>query len=401
MKLRAVFALIGALLMLVAPTFAQEGNPEGCVENYDPNIDYFPDKAEVVHAQGFTVEYFNHYKVVETLTTIATTHAGTDADIESNRYVLVQCGTPDPELTDDLAGATIIEIPISTAVDGDDVLFESFELLGAAEGLLGVGSGDLTEVEAPYLPTLFERQQTGDLTIVGYEINLETLALLEPDIYIKSSGDTEVFKEIEQTLGIPVVIYNPYQEGPLGGAEKVKFLSLFYNREQIANEHLAPVFTRYQELQGMAAQQTGSPRVLVGFIRPDGSWSTRQNERYENLLIRDAGGEIVFDLPGNGFATLDLEAAIDAGEEADFWFNLAWLPQQESAADYIETAEAYAGIPALVAGNGFHRFGLRGTDYAYNGSINPDLILADIISILYPHLLPDHELMFLERIPGL
>ena len=36
----------------------------GCVQKYDSNVDYFPNKVKVTHAIGFAVEYYKNYKVV-------------------------------------------------------------------------------------------------------------------------------------------------------------------------------------------------------------------------------------------------------------------------------------------------------------------------------------------------
>ena len=63
---RVLFALLAALLLLTSVS-AQEAalaNPAECVTDYDAEVDYFPAKAEVEFAEGFTVEYFLNYKVV-------------------------------------------------------------------------------------------------------------------------------------------------------------------------------------------------------------------------------------------------------------------------------------------------------------------------------------------------
>ena len=370
-----------------------------CVDTHDPGVDYFPDKVEALHAQAWDVLYEDNYKIVTTYTSVASQHAGTGVEVKPRTYVLVQCGTPVPALDGDLADATVIEVPIATAVDGDDVLLESFDFLGVADGLLGVGGTELTEVEAPHMPSIYTRQQAGDVLVLGYEPNLEVLADLMPDIYIKSSGEEEVFQEIEETLGVPVVLFNPYQESPLGAAEKLKFLSLFYNKEQQANEHVELVISRYLELQNLAEGADTTPRVLMGFVRPNGTWNTRQNDRYEMILVRDAGGQRVLDLPGNGFANVDLEVVVDQGHDADFWFNLAWLPPQRTVEEFIEASPEIADFRAIRRGNVFHRFGSRGIDYAYNGNIEPDVVLADLIRIMYPDLLPEHEVVYLQPVP--
>jgi len=39
-----------------------------------------------------------------------------------------------------------------------------------------------------------------------------------------------------------------------------------------------------------------------------------------------------------------------------------------------------------------------GNDYWETGSLRPDLVLADLIKILHPDLLPEHELVFRRRL---
>ena len=53
-----------------------------------PKFDYFPQKLTVEYAVKFSVEYFNHYKVVKV--------ADAFDDAPGFDYVLVQCGTPMP-----------------------------------------------------------------------------------------------------------------------------------------------------------------------------------------------------------------------------------------------------------------------------------------------------------------
>ena len=35
-----------------------------CVQNYNPNTDYFPDKVSINYAKSFSVKYQNNYKVI-------------------------------------------------------------------------------------------------------------------------------------------------------------------------------------------------------------------------------------------------------------------------------------------------------------------------------------------------
>lgn len=382
-----------------AEVSAVEGNPQECVDTYDPNVDYFPDKVVPAYSQQWQVEYANNYKVVTTNARVGLDHEAGTNFIETT-YVLIQCGTLTPELTGELADAIVIEIPVQRIVDGEDSLFAAFELLEVVDHLVGYGEYPIFEKEAPYLPTIYERMSSGAMPPVGYsEVNLEILADLEPDVYIKPHGDTGIFQQI-QDLGIPIVFYNPYFEPPLGSSEQSKFLALFFNREALANAHFAGVESRYMELRELAQQAPQTPRVLLGTMSPGRDFSSRQNDYYESILIRDSGGERVLDLPGDQFQTIAWETVVEQGSDADFWFHLAFNPRQQTAAEFIEADPRAESIQALKAGNAFHRYGARGQDYQYNGQLNPDMVLADLISILHPELMPDHELAFLQPIPG-
>ncbi|MEM7796336.1 MAG: ABC transporter substrate-binding protein, partial [Cyanobacteria bacterium P01_C01_bin.118] len=77
MKLNAYLGAALAVL-LTSCTLSPERSPSGdataaeladldradCVDEYDPTVDYFPVKVEPQYAQGFSVDYHNHYKVV-------------------------------------------------------------------------------------------------------------------------------------------------------------------------------------------------------------------------------------------------------------------------------------------------------------------------------------------------
>ena len=86
------FGLISCVLITVVAAIAilavyltnHRGNIlEGCVnpEFYDVEIDYFPDKLVEMYL-GLSVVYYNHYKTVRIQ--------------NGQRYILYQCGTPEP-----------------------------------------------------------------------------------------------------------------------------------------------------------------------------------------------------------------------------------------------------------------------------------------------------------------
>jgi iron complex transport system substrate-binding protein len=93
-----------------------------------------------------------------------------------------------------------------------------------------------------------------------------------------------------------------------------------------------------------------------------------------------------------------METAIERGGDADYWFDLAFFPKK-SAGEMIGADPRLNAIQALKQGRSFHRMG-RGNDYFLTGTIDVDVVLADIVSILHPTVLPNHSLVFLKRTPA-
>jgi iron complex transport system substrate-binding protein len=388
--------LLLALMLPFASLHAQSGalteNPTGCVENYDPAVNYFPDQVVSDYAVEWEVEYFNHYKVV---TVVA------PASSVEDTYVLVQCGTPAPELTGNLQNAYVFNIPVERIWEAGGATFAALETLDLSEAVIGVADAGGFD----NLPGLLSRFSAGEFPAVGYEAPLESIVAADPDVYFTYDG-ADVEAE-QRAVGIPTVHYDPFTESPLGSAEQIKFVSLFFNLEGRASTIFDPIASRYLALRELAQTADARPTVLLGAFSNDGSvFRSRPLQRIEAQFVLDAGGTLILqdaDLPGDdlGFAVdYAIEDVIVTGSDADFWFSTQYLPSQETAEEFIEAQPLNENISALGAGNMFHRF-QRGQDYFYTGALYVDLILRDMISILHPELLSDYTPIFLERIPGL
>lgn len=390
MKTLRFSLLIIVLLVIAAPTFAQQAaNLAECVETYDPAANYFPDTTESEYSEVWDVEYFNSYKVL-------TTYPGVRGEGEDETYVLVQCGTPAPELTGDLEGASVIEIPIDRIFDATGVGSAGIEAIGVADTLVG---WQYEYSGAEYLPEIYARRD--ELVAAGYGSDLETVVSVEPDVYLIFGAPDE--REEQRSLGIPAVWFDTWTDEPLGAAEQTKFISLFYNLEATANTLFEETETRYLELLEIVAAQLEQPNVLIGDIGTldDGATSvfyTVDPNRTEMRILRDAGAvdlladqAMVQDFVA--VRALDLETAISIADAADYWYNTAYNTPLRTVAEFIEAEPLNESFPALIEGRAFNVFA-RGEDMYATGHLRPDLMLADLISLMYPDALPDHELTF-------
>ena len=124
--------------------------PEG---QFDPAIDYFPQKAVLTHTDGFSIEYFNNYKVI----TVNTPYPGAT---ESLQYALVQCGTPAPE---GFIDEQVIQVPAMTVATMSTTYLPFLDDLGLLDRLVGLD--DSTYVSNP---TVLQMAADGKLAMLGY-----------------------------------------------------------------------------------------------------------------------------------------------------------------------------------------------------------------------------------------
>lgn len=358
---------------------------DSCVENYDASVDYFPEKASVSHADGFTVEYFNNYKVV----TVAAPWLGA---ADSATYVLVQCGTPAPEGFDD---AVTIEVPVTSFVSMSTTYLPYLDQFGVLDTLVGVDFGFYA-----YNPTVQEMLAAGELVELGSgaTVNMEAALELEPDVIMTSasgSADFDTHPKLEE-VGLTVVLNADYLDiTPLGRAEWGKFIATFYNKEAQAEALFNEVASEYEALVTLAADVTERPSVFAN-TPFEGTWYMPGGQSYTAQLFDVAGADYLWgDDESTSTLFLDFETVFDRAAEGDFWLNQGFVT---TLADLEATDERFADFAAFQ-NSALYNYDLRsnefgGNDFFESAAANPHWVLADLIKIFHPDLLPDHEFVY-------
>ncbi|MXY21463.1 MAG: ABC transporter substrate-binding protein [Dehalococcoidia bacterium] len=374
-------------------------NLQECVTSYDQQTDYFPDKTEAQYAREWWVEYFDNYKVVT-----VDTDRSPDAQ-NLIRYVLVQCGTPEPELSGDLADAMVVEVPVQRFWEGGGGTFAALSELGVLDRLIGVNRRTSGH-ENHFLPDVVARVTQDDIfEETSYGDDLELILNGDPDVYFQYNGDD--WRNNALQVGVPAIHYSPFSEGPLGSAEQVKFVSLFFNLEARANRYFEPIADEYNKVKAIAQSQSASPVVLLGTIARSGQFQSRNRTRLESVLIEDAGGSrpllkavdqgLLDGTASLGFGGVAVETALEHGQDAEYWFDMAYIPSERTVPEFLDRNPLNGNFAPMTAGNAFHRYG-RAADYHSTGAVRADILLKDIVSIIHPGLLPNHRLVFLDRI---
>jgi iron complex transport system substrate-binding protein len=367
-------------------------SPDGCAVSYDPLINYFPGQATVDYAQGFSIEYHNNYKI------LTVTQPWANAQ-QAFSYVLVQCGTPAPE---GLSGIPIFEVPIRSIVTMSATYLPYLEQFGELDSIIGVD--DLTYI---YNGNVQKLAAEGRITVVGGGAgggvaSVETLIELEPDVIMTSASGYADYDAHPKLLeaGLAVVINGDYVENtPLGRAEWGKFIAAFYNLEAEADAKFDEMVERYLGLTSLTRDLIQKPTVFTN-TDYQGSWYVPSGQSYAAILLQDAGAEYLWsDIEGTGATPLSFEQVYEKAITADFWLNVGFASDLGSL---MAMDERYADFAAINSGNVYNYVARvnpsGGSDYFESGAANPDIVLADLIRIFHPELLPDHTLNYYKQL---
>ena len=394
--MKSVISVLIVSLVCLLPVIAQEANlTDGCVTDYAAEIDYFPQKVEILDATKFSIEYFSHYKVVS----VADAFDGAP----SYDYVLVQCGTPMPSVEDFAAGTQFIQVPTGALISLSTTQLPPLVQLGLLNHLVGVDSGY-------YISTseVIDAIASGDIAEVGFgaEINIEQVLELEPELVISYGFNpaTDAHPVLLEA-GIFTALDASWRElSPLGRAEWLKFIALFYNEEAPATALYNEIVTEYEAVQALAAgiPENERPTVLLNaFLGYADAWFIPGADSYVGHLIRDAGGDLLLaEERSSASQGLSFEVAYAGGLDADLW--LVETFGVYSSADLLALDSRFGDFAAFQAGalwnNNRDENANGGNNYYERGVTNPHLVLEDLVAIFHPELLPAHDFTFYQRL---
>lgn len=347
-------------------------------------------KTDLRHATAFTVEYRDGYKY------LTVTRPWRNA-AETFSYILVQRGDPLPAEHGD---AQIIEVPVRNIASLAATHLAYLTELNDLDKLIAIANPQYISGEAVQTGI-----NAGKIQAVGNgpDVNLEKLLSLQPDLvttFAMGNTNKDDFAQL-MSKGIKTVVFSDYmEETPLGRAEWIKFMALFFNQEEEAEAIFSAVEARYEALRTKMLSISYKPTVLMG-NELNGKWSVPGGKSYAAILIRDAGGSYLWeDDNSSGRIPYSFEAVLEKGAQADYWLNqsLTW----ETIDDINHADQRYHAIRAYdlnhIYNNNARLSEQGGNEYNETGIVNPDRILADIIAILHPDLLTEHKIYYYRHL---
>jgi iron complex transport system substrate-binding protein len=117
-------------------------------------------------------------------------------------------------------------------------------------------------------------------------------------------------------------------------------------------------------------------------------------------LLKDAGADYPWaDDTSTGSLMMSVEAVYEQAHDADFWLNVGYWGSRNAASEADERFEQFAAWKESRMYNNDARMGPGGgNDYYESSAANPHRVLADLIGILHPPLLPNHRLYYYRKL---
>ncbi|MDQ8203139.1 ABC transporter substrate-binding protein [Pelagicoccus sp. SDUM812003] len=346
---------------------------------------------ELRYANNFAIEIFPTHKQL----TVRNTWVGA-GDSEQVYALVPRSADKLPTLPD---GAIVIRTPVERLAIMATVFLGPIRDLDLYDSLVGIAYLDWANDERAH-----QRVAKGLAKPIqsGAAMDVESMLMMRPDLILTSTTGNPNFDTNPQMLraGLPVVVTAGYMEDhPLGRTEWIKFIAAFYDKEEEAKAVFDRVADRYEELTALAATAKTRPTVFSN-APYGGVWHVPGGDSYTAKAFASAGAKYLWaDNDSRGGVPTDFEVILQRAGDADYWLHPS---HYESLAELISADERFINFEAVQEGRVFNNT-LRVNDHGGNdiyerGVSRPDEVLADLIKIFHPELLPQHQFVFYEQL---
>lgn len=353
-------------------------------EGKELRYDYFPGKIKIKYANGFKVNYFSSYKIVEVF-------ENGFSNTPPIKYILVEQGTqiPDHDPND-----IIIRVPITSVSCLSTTHIPYLKALGQIDKISGIGNSEL--VLDSMLLEQIKNEWTMGITTSG-QLDIEKILESNTNVLMAYPFDKIALEGIEK-FEIPVIYIGEYLENSvLARAEWIKFFALFFNKEKNANLIFSEIEHEYltakSRIDSIASEK--SPIVFFGSFYQD-VWFAPGGMSLISALLNDAGADYLFNNDqSEQNLTLDNEVILNSISEIKFWGQIVSSTHVPEINNFMADDQRFLSA-AEKAGTKFFFANSKRSDYFGQANLEPDILLKDLGNIFYPGLFLNHQFMYFQ-----
>lgn len=334
--------------------------------------------AKIHYAKGFIINHFQEC-------TQLIVRNPWDSTKTLDSYVLVD---RDKKLPVHLPGGTVVRTPVERVAFASSVHAGMWNQLNKAQLTVGV-----CEPEYFSIPVIKEGLKNGKIVDLGMatSINIEKLIAAEPEILIVSPFENTKRTEFDKVKLVVVKDASYMEESPLGRAEWIKFEAAFTNENKLADKIFNKIEKNYLELCSRVTATKDRPTVFTEKKFGD-IWYIAGGKSYLGRFMKDAGANYLWkELDQSGSAPFSFEKVYAKAVKADYW--LLKYNDRQGDMTYETLKNEYNLYANFNAFNQKHVYAINTakTPFYESGPMEPDRVLADLVHIFHPELLPGYK----------
>jgi len=341
-------------------------------------------ESEIIFAEGFDLYRWNG------ITKLVVYHP------ELRELVIGEYYIAGSEITSAFADtANMITLPLDSVAVFSATQLNAFDRLGILDKVVGVS-------EAKYIinPVVKEKIESGEVLELAGSGNyfVERTITVNPKLIFHSPYQITESHALDVT-GIPLIpFFDYFEDDPLGRAEWIRFTAAFFGEDELADSLFNNIVWQYKKYKTLATEATTNPTVFSDKYF-NGQWYIPGGQSYIARLFSDAGADYLWSSdPHSASFPLDYEVVFDKAYDADYW---------RIVGSYGDTP-TYDG---LEAENGLYKHftafqekqviycNARESAYFETSPLEPHIILADLIKVFHPELLPDYQPKYYKLLP--
>ncbi|MDR1759717.1 MAG: ABC transporter substrate-binding protein [Fibrobacter sp.] len=383
----AAFALLG-LAVLSGILLCPENDPsEKKPEN--PAVSDFSPR----YAGNFRIEKKENFRILNVKNALS-------EDGAPLQWLLIDSSQTQTPVPASLALIPRVQVPLKRSAILSTTYLGYMKALGVTEHIAAVG-------DARYIADslFFERVARGEVAEVGSgpSLSVEKLYRARAEAVLTFATGSSVNDDLThlKKWSHPVILTAEWKEkSPLAKAEWLYFFGALYGKEALADSLFKECERRYLELQAKVKNLASErkPRVIAG-APSFGIWFAPPEDSYTGALIRDAGGEYLFQ---KSSGTLSFEEALVLGAEAEVWLHPGgWKTRQEGEMQEKRVVHFKAWRENEVFQYDLKQGPRGGLDYFESAVVSPEKVLQDAAKILYPALFTENDFEWYRKLAKL
>lgn len=337
---------------------------------------------ELHYARGFTVRTMeNGIRLVD----IADPQQDEDKMPVSYHFALIPKEFNEkPSSLNGLEGYTPVRVPVERTLVMTMLQLSNFIALDALDVVRGI-----TGTKNLFNKDIRTRVKDGRIVKIGMEGNFDPELILaaDPEIIFISPFKRGGYDTIKET-GITLIPHLGYKElHPLGQAEWLKFVALFLGCEAKADSLFSEIESRYNELREKSLSNSSLPTVFSGEMH-GGNWYAVGGQSTLAQLFRDAGADYIIKDNNTGGVNIEFELLYSMAANADYWRILNSYPGDFSY-EALKASEPRNELFRAFREKKVIYCNMKQTPYYELSPVQPDVLLADLLAIFHPELMPE------------